>query len=1444
MAPTRRWVVNYRLLLRLFLVTTAFLAIAKVWHWYILERNAAALLNRAGQQEEEGDWGGAAQSLRRYLSLYAGDALTQLRLARDFDRVASTPREKFRSLELFAAAVAAAPADAAPRRRHLALTYELGDHAAALEHADLLLKTSPGDAVALKYRALALFTRWDLKKETSLVNVRQAFEAAQKANPADETIAAQLARLYRLELKHPSAEERAKLADAVMDELVETSGHQIAPLVARHAYRKEFDLPDADADLNLALELASEQDAELNDPAVFLAAGLRAQDNGDAQTAVKYLERAVAIAPDNPRGHLLLSQAHHDEGDLRTTVKVLEDGLAHLGGANLPLQAQVASVRIELGEYKLAEAVLNSMQSQAALLFGREQSEWLAMIQSLRAELLLGQTDYLAAIPVLKRVLLLRQGGAVYEEKAAADARLHAQLAVCYSTLGQWDQAALSYQAAAELQPQRPVMRLAAAEAWDNAGWLDEAARQYEEAITLDGVPAKAWEALANALYRQQMRLPPSKRDWTAVRQTLNSAQSALPDTASLQLLRAEYELASGHADLAAETLESVEAKVIDEPRLAVRLAQCLERLGRHTDADRVAERISGEQASLPGTLLKCELLLRRERGDEAEALLASAIEKLPPGDQNTIRYRLALVQLSRGKREAARQGLNVVSANTADDARPVQLLAEMALESGEWAEARRQEERLKQLEKTDGQTGWQFYRSQRLIGEAIRAEKDADRDQLLAEARSLEGQLERLRPFWAPTYLLKGRLAQLGAKPDEEAAIHAYSEALRLGERRIELYQELISLLFRGHRITEAAAILDRLREADNVPQELVSLAVAADVSQGNVQRALRLAAAEVQRTPQDAFGHLRLGQLLALDLPTNADARQRRLDEADSELKRALELAPRDSRVWSALLAFYHSTGQAELAHQTLAHVAGDDFLDDHDKPFFLAQGYALVGDDEQARKYYLSAVAANPDRLGVLLQAGDFFFRSEPARAEKYLRHAIQLAPGEPVAARKLAALIALRSTTEKEMGEVWQLLDAHSSQGMPDVADQRLRAVLLLRRGGSKSRQRAQQVLESLVVAGSQAPLDRLLLARLYEAQGQIEKAREHLETLVQVSKPDPAHLAAYADHLLGAAEKDPAAARLGQILDQLSELEPESKSFRTLGLRARWLKLADRGGEVPALVDRFLDQQRSSADKAGKTQRLLLAGGLYETLDLQPQAEHCYRQAVELSPRAYRPLATWLARHQRSAEAVELCRRAAGDDRSAAPAVALAAVLAVGSAAPEQSAAAEPVLAEALAKHPDDRALMFEVATLRLLQHDDEDAERLLRRFLHLDPRNVPAMNNLAMILAERREGAAEALELVERAMAIAGAQSELFDTKGWVMLEQKRFPEAETNFQEALAMPPDSPRYRFHLALSYQRQGKQDDAQAMLERALADNLASELLSPKEREELRKLESSK
>ena len=138
---------------------------------------------------------------------------------------------------------------------------------------------------------------------------------------------------------------------------------------------------------------------------------------------------------------------------------------------------------------------------------------------------------------------------------------------------------------------------------------------------------------------------------------------------------------------------------------------------------------------------------------------------------------------------------------------------------------------------------------------------------------------------------------------------------------------------------------------------------------------------------------------------------------------------------------------------------------------------------------------------------------------------------------------------------------------------------------------------------------------------------------------------------------------------------------------------------------------------------------------------------------------------------------------------------------------------------------------------------DDAAIALLRQLLEIDPRNAPALNNLAMILARQPASGKEAVELIDRALEVAGAESELLDTKGWIMLEQQRPGDAEAANEEALALPPGNPRYRFHLSLAYDRQGKRDAASRAFLRAVDTGLERELLTPLELAEFERLKAS-
>ena len=77
------------------------------------------------------------------------------------------------------------------------------------------------------------------------------------------------------------------------------------------------------------------------------------------------------------------------------------------------------------------------------------------------------------------------------------------------------------------------------------------------------------------------------------------------------------------------------------------------------------------------------------------------------------------------------------------------------------------------------------------------------------------------------------------------------------------------------------------------------------------------------------------------------------------------------------------------------------------------------------------------------------------------------------------------------------------------------------------------------------------------------------------------------------------------------------------------------------------------------------------------------------------------------------------------------------------------------LDEALA-HPRSVWLPIHLASLRELQQRYDEAERLYRRSLELDPRCVAGLNNLAFLLSLQGRTPSDSLQLIERAITIAG----------------------------------------------------------------------------------------
>ncbi len=755
--------------------------------------------------------------------------------------------------------------------------------------------------------------------------------------------------------------------------------------------------------------------------------------------------------------------------------------------------------------------------------------------------------------------------------------------------------------------------------------------------------------------------------------------------------------------------------------------------------------------------------------------------------------------------------------------------LAELALESGKLPEVEQREAELRKLEGEDG-VFWRYYQARRLLAEASGSD-----DAKLAEASKLQTFIQNQRPSWPTAYLLQGLLSEAGGK--FEQAAEAYQEAIRLGERLPLAYQRAISLLLLTGRAEEADHYLLLMQDQIAPSETLTSLEMVVAARRGQIDRALDAARRGAEQRPKDPLAHLWLGQVLL-----TAD----KAGEAEAELKGAVALAPDDARTLGGLLDFYVRTQNPGLARETLQAIGKNEKLSKAQRASLLAQGYDLLGDKKQAEANYREAARLEPDDAAAQLRLARYLLRTGSAQQrqepEQLLRDVLQRWPDSSLARRMLAELLFERGG-QQQWQEAQRLIEgAGKDAAMPEI-NRRMEAMLLMRRGGKENLDKAQHILEELVLDPKRAaPSDRLWLARLYETGGKLDLARQQYLKLAGVEKPSAAHLASYVELLLRHDRFDEA----DPWLKKLEGISPHD--LGAAALRARWLRGKGQPEKIEPLVElvakglaKELEKLEPAKRKVQEAELAFAVGNLYSAVEQYPAAERWYRRLLALQPGRFESLAVVLAQQGRAGKAIELCRNAAQSDHTARPAVTLALALLAGKPSAEDFRLAEPVLTEAAADHKDDVELLSAVASVRVVQQRLDEAVGMFRQVLALKPADVGTLNNLATLLAEQPDKRQEALEYVDRAIQIAGPQPGLLDTKGMILVFQKKPDEAVPLLEEAAAGPQSDPRYHFHLAVAYDRAGEAGKARAALLAARKGNLTQSVLTPSDREMLAALE---
>jgi len=489
-------------------------------------------------------------------------------------------------------------------------------------------------------------------------------------------------------------------------------------------------------------------------------------------------------------------------------------------------------------------------------------------------------------------------------------------------------------------------------------------------------------------------------------------------------------------------------------------------------------------------------------------------------------------------------------------------------------------------------------------------------------------------------------------------------------------------------------------------------------------------------------------------------------RLDEAAGELRDVLQRNPRNAKALLDLAAL--EAGRNRITETGAAYRALADLPDRRYRAlyglFLLESGQTGLGvaEFERLRKLDPSDPALRANMLGVYLAAG------READAEGMLRAAAgKREPGFDALVEKALFDLGSGRTGEAEVSVLTAL------RLRPEAAQAHyLHAAVLLRRGEVRSA--VGELSEALRRDAAFLPA-RVELARYRVAARAPDVALETLESAPAEQRTSPAMLGARAWALLAMGDREqfgaevkaagPREARALRIPEAVWRLERGDRRgagriveevLAANSADPRALLLAARVGFLKGGVDAAIREVRRHADNGIFLGELLLAAGR------APAALEVLRAAA---PAGQREIEIAMARAElRSGLAARAEERLAG--------------VAAGNG---------------------ETGILFLLGAARQMQVKCAAAAECYRKVLEADAQFVPALHNLAYLLAEHLGQPEEALNLAQEARELAPESASVDDVLGWVLHRRGLDSLAAIHLKEAAA--EGFARAAAHLAL-------------------------------------------
>jgi tetratricopeptide (TPR) repeat protein len=1346
---------NRRYALILFAVFVALAAATRYVHSRQINRYAGAWLDQANRAEAEGRLDQAADHLSRYIGGHPDDAPVVAQYGRVLTKLSRNPKELTQAFLVLDRALAMQPDDVELRREVVNLALRIGGKVDAVDRARVYVETHPTDVQWRETLAECQEAAGDVK------NAEENYRKTVSQAPGKLQTYVRLARLLRRRLAKPIE------GDAQVEAMVAKNETSARAWLLRAVYYRELGTSSKVAESVEKSYALAPDDAEV---LLAKAVGSKQPPRGDGGRPL--LERGVKLYPKDARFYVTLARVDMREKNSAAAARRLRDCLSAVA-ADAELTWNIADLMLDAGERREAKDI-------AARLRARGFSA--ARVAYLEGRLMMKDGAWLQAARRFERLLPELQSMPELTKRADLF------LGQCYEQLGNTDMALTAYRRATTADPLWVPARGGAASALLALGKIDAALDEYR---AIQVAAPEAVLAVARLLILKNLGLPEKERDWPAVQPVLDLAEHALPDSADVLILRAEFLAGQNEFDEASKLLVE-KAGPIQMKQASYWVARA--GLAQRQNQPREANTILADGEKSIGPVLDFQLAKARywarNGGPEvvqAIGALERAADGYRPEEQARLKTALAEAELRLGRKdESKRLWTQVAETEGRENSLYARLmLFDLDLAADDDVGMRQQVDQIRAIEGEDGVL-WRYGEAARLVRHAKRG------DPALTEARSQVMEIMKRRATWSRLPHLQATIAEIEGNTEE--AIRAYKEAVDRGERRPEPVRRVVQLLYDHKRFVEAEQIIRRLSEQAPISGDLMRLAAEISIRKNDANGAIEFALRAVPKESADYRDHIWVGTILwAAGQNT----------EADKHLRQAVALAEKVPDPYVARIQFLARTGENDKAEEVLR--AAQSKLPPEGRELALAHCDEALGRENDALAHYQAAVnekagespaqrAAKdgPDAAAALRGLADFHLRhGRPQAAQEYLHRLldarVNAARADAAWARRSLAF-SLTTGGPKNTTSALELIGKNRENGQESDDDLRARAVVLAMQPGRRA-----EAIRQFEDLGRRYPLlpdEQFLLAKLYQAEGDWRTARTKFLSLVAGQDCKPLILAYYIDALLQRNE----AKEAGFWVEKLNRIDPNDPA--TVELKVRVLSKLQQVDDALAAVEEY--SQRKDAVPQ-------VVAALLDNLGevAAEKAEQKYNDIIAKSrrPHDFLRFANFLARQRRVDEAVRLCELAwqsGPPDLCARP---TAGVLRAGKAGSEQTRRVEAWLNREIERKPSVE-LLLALADVQDYQGRPADAIAIYRRVLSLDDRNGEAMNNMAWLLAVKLDQPAEALAIVDRAIDNLGRAETLLDTRAVIYLKLGKPPEALADLGQVIAKTPTGTAY-FHQAQAY-----------------------------------------